>query len=107
MLTLSARRCDARVEIEVADRGPGLPPGEEARVFEKFYRGPQRGAPGVGLGLPICKGIVEAHGGTVRAANRSASGSSVVEPGVTGAVFTISLPDPGPPPSGPRSEASA
>jgi two-component system, OmpR family, sensor histidine kinase KdpD len=95
-LTLAARRDADRVEIDVADVGPGLPPGDEARVFEKFYRGPQRSAPGVGLGLPICKGIVEAHGGTLRASNRAPSG----------AVFTISLPDAGLPPE-PSSEAAS
>ena len=53
------------VTIEVADRGPGLPPGEEEQVFEKFYRGEQLGARGAGLGLAICRGIVRAHGGRI------------------------------------------
>jgi two-component system sensor histidine kinase KdpD len=59
----------------VADRGPGLPPGAEERVFEKFYRGAGReDRGGVGLGLPICRGIIEAHGGRIWAENRPGSG---------------------------------
>src|SRR4030095_5480817 len=55
----------ARVEgnsfvVEVADRGPGLPPGTEKRVFDKFFRASD-GRTGIGLGLAICRGIVEAH----------------------------------------------
>jgi two-component system sensor histidine kinase KdpD len=57
------------VTVEVADRGPGLPRGEEDQVFEKFYRAAASGARGVGLGLAICRGIVEAHGGRIWAQN--------------------------------------
>jgi two-component system sensor histidine kinase KdpD len=70
------------LRVKVADRGPGLPLGEEERVFDKFYqaaRGPLRGA---GLGLTICRSIVEAHGGKIWAANRPAGG----------AVFIFTLP---------------
>jgi two-component system sensor histidine kinase KdpD len=74
---------DGRVLVEVADRGPGLPPGHETRVFEKFYRGPVVGtAGGVGIGLTICRGIVEAHGGRIWAAARPGGG----------AVFSVALP---------------
>jgi two-component system sensor histidine kinase KdpD len=63
------------VQLEVADRGPGLPPGDEGRVFDKFYRGtPARPGPGVGLGLTICRGIVEAHGGRITAESRPGGG---------------------------------
>jgi two-component system sensor histidine kinase KdpD len=82
------REGDALV-VEVADRGPGLPPGEESRVFEKFYRGPaSRERRGAGLGLTICRGIVEAHGGEVSASARPGGG----------ATFRIRLPvgDPAP-----------
>ena len=54
------------VIIEVRDRGPGIPPGNEERIFEKFYRGKSDGIRGAGLGLPICRAIVEAHRGTIR-----------------------------------------
>jgi len=65
----------AGVEIIVADRGPGIPPGEEQRIFDKFYRiGGSRGG-GVGLGLAICKGIVMAHGGQIFVSNRAGGGA--------------------------------
>lgn len=71
------------VRLDVADRGPGLSAGEERKVFEKFYRGePGRKVPGAGLGLAICKGAVEAHGGTVEASNRTEGGS----------IFTVRIP---------------
>lgn len=60
-----------QVRVVVADHGPGIPPGEELKLFEKFYRGAasSRTAVGVGLGLAICKGIVEAHHGRIWAEN--------------------------------------
>lgn len=67
------------VEIEVADRGPGLAEGAEAMVFEKFFRGGAHpGVGGAGLGLPICRGIVQAHGGTIDAVRREGGGASFV-----------------------------
>jgi len=60
----------SEVSFWVADRGPGLPAGKEDQLFEKFYRGTAEGAQsGVGLGLTICRAIVQAHGGTIRAEN--------------------------------------
>lgn len=85
---------DARIEIkaetageflrvEISDNGPGLPHGKEEQLFEKFARGERESATaGVGLGLSICRAIVEAHGGMIRAA-RSALG---------GAMFSFTLP---------------
>ena len=61
------------VVVEVADRGPGLPPGSEERVFERFVQLGE-GVRGVGLGLTICRGIVMAHGGTIWAENLPAGG---------------------------------
>jgi two-component system, OmpR family, sensor histidine kinase KdpD len=87
-IDIRAYRDEEAIVIEVRDRGPGLPEGAEARVFEKFYRGPHTGASGVGLGLPICKGIVEAHGGTIQAESQSGRG----------AIFRISLHNVGIPP---------
>ena len=67
-----------RFRIAVADRGPGLPPGEEELIFEKLYRGTGRPpAPGAGLGLAICKGIAQVHGGTIMAENRSQGGAQI------------------------------
>jgi two-component system, OmpR family, sensor histidine kinase KdpD len=88
-IEIGATLGDGRLVLEVADRGPGLPPGQEESVFEKFYRGRREGDPsGVGLGLSICRGIVEAHGGTITAANRAGGG----------AVFRVVLPQTEPPP---------
>ncbi len=90
-IRVAARRIGDEVEISVADKGPGIPPAERARVFEKFYRlqQPGKGARGTGLGLAICKGLVEAHGGRIRA--EEAPGG--------GARFVVTLPAPPPPPS--------
>jgi two-component system sensor histidine kinase KdpD len=75
-ITISAMRHDQGVEVAVADRGPGVPEGDEQRLFDKFYRA-QRGGDrrGVGLGLTICRGIVEAHGGQIWAENRPGGGA--------------------------------
>lgn len=74
--------------IEVADRGAGLQPEELQQLFDKFYRGKSASQfPGTGLGLTICKGIVQAHGGTITAKNRDGGG----------AIFTITLPVEGAP----------
>ncbi|MDE3036375.1 MAG: GAF domain-containing protein, partial [Nitrospirota bacterium] len=75
-IELSAARTDDAVIVEVADRGPGLQPGDEQRVFDKFYRGSQARKGGVGLGLTICRGIVEAHGGRIWAENRPGGGAA-------------------------------
>jgi len=77
------------VRVEVTDRGPGLPPGTEHDVFEKFWRGPGAGGRGAGLGLAISKAIVQAHGGRIWAQN--------VPEG--GAAFFFSLPNPEKPPA--------
>ena len=86
------------VVVEVADCGPGIPPGDFERLFEKFYRaGEARGRPGAGLGLAICRGIVELHGGKIRAANRAGGG----------AAFRFSLPLGGNPPTVTPEESTA
>jgi two-component system sensor histidine kinase KdpD len=82
-ITVAATLSGANAEVTVYDDGPGLPPGREEALFEKFTRGERESAkPGVGLGLAICRAIVEAHGGKIRAA-ASASG---------GAAFVFTLP---------------
>jgi len=89
-IDITATAEDGAVRVDVADRGPGLPPGEEARVFEKFYRAPGvTTTSGVGLGLTICRGIITAHGGRIWAHNRTGGG----------AVFSFTLPITGQPPA--------
>ena len=67
----------SEIVVDVADRGPGIPAGEEVRVFEKFHRAVREGtAEGVGLGLAICRAVVAAHGGRIWAQNREAGGAS-------------------------------
>lgn len=66
---VSARASSEQVTIEVADEGPGIPAGEEARVFQRFYRvdaARAAGDGGTGLGLAIAKWIVDLHGGAIR-----------------------------------------
>jgi two-component system sensor histidine kinase KdpD len=89
-IEISARIEDRQLRFSVADRGPGLRPGEELRAFEKFYRGPDStDGHGVGLGLAICKGIVDAHGGWIEGKNRVGGGAE----------FTVWLPLEGDPPT--------
>ena len=80
---LSAEVIADRLSVSVADDGPGLPVGREEAVFQKFTRGERESAtPGVGLGLAICRAIVEAHEGRITASNRPGGG----------AIFTFTLP---------------
>jgi two-component system sensor histidine kinase KdpD len=62
------------------DRGPGIAADEIERVFDKFYRGRKNKAKteGTGMGLSIAKGIVEAHGGKIRAQNRQGGGAAII-----------------------------
>jgi len=87
-IRIMATATDRAVTVEVADRGPGLPRGEEDKVFEKFHRGVEGGR-GVGLGLAIAQGIVKAHGGRIWAQN-------LPEGGVA---FLFTLPLAGTPPA--------
>jgi two-component system sensor histidine kinase KdpD len=65
--------------LEVTDQGPGIPAGEEERIFEKLFRGSGGGsAPGAGLGLAICKGIAQVHGGNIKARTRAQGGAVVI-----------------------------
>ena len=89
------------VVVEVADRGPGIPQGEEETIFRKFHRvagADQAGPPGgSGLGLTICRGIVAAHGGRIWLERRADRG----------AVFRFTLPLEGTPPGIPPTDAVA
>lgn len=82
VIEVGASASDTVLTVEVSDRGPGLPPGEEHRVFEKFYRIVTDREGGVGLGLTICRGIIAAHGGQIWASNRPGGG----------AIFRFTLP---------------
>jgi two-component system phosphate regulon sensor histidine kinase PhoR len=82
---VGAARAGRRVAITVSDAGPGIPPEDLSRVFERFYRVDKsraRDPGGTGLGLSIVKHLVELHGGDVRAENRAEGGAR----------FTITLP---------------
>jgi two-component system sensor histidine kinase KdpD len=97
-IDISANLMRDRVVIDIADRGPGIPAGEENRIFDKFYRVQSESAQsGVGLGLAIAKAIVIAHGGSIVAANRVGGG----------AVFRVELAAEKPPGIDAEPEASA
>lgn len=84
---ITARRDGGALVIEVSDRGPGIPPGDLQRIFERFYRVDRaraRDPGGTGLGLAIVKHLIGLHGGTVHAANRAGGG----------ATFAVRLPQP-------------
>ena len=73
VIELSASVEDDELLVELADYGPGITPGDEERIFEKFVRGPAA-AGGIGLGLTICRAIINAHGGRIWAENRKGGG---------------------------------
>jgi signal transduction histidine kinase len=82
---VSTVNAEAEALLLVADSGPGIPSDEIPRLFERFFRGRVSdgpGAPGVGLGLAICRAVVEARGGRI----------SVESGPGTGTIFTVHLP---------------
>ena len=94
---VSARKEGESVAVSISDEGPGIPPGEEERIFEKLVRGSTpTGRPGAGLGLAICRGIVHAHGGAISAHTRPQGGAR----------FTFTLPTQGSPGPLPVEETS-
>jgi two-component system sensor histidine kinase KdpD len=91
-IELDARTEDDHVVVTLTDHGPGLPPGREEAIFEKFERGRKEGAtPGVGLGLAICRAIMHAHGGTIYGESGRGEGEHA------GARFILTLPRGEPP----------
>jgi two-component system sensor histidine kinase KdpD len=76
-IEISVMPSNGMIVCEIADRGPGVQPGDEQRIFEKFYRGTPKREGGLGLGLTICQGIIEAHGGRIWAENRPGGGAIV------------------------------
>lgn len=82
-IDIEARATSDRFYLSVIDYGAGLSKDQNSKLFDKFYRGnPESDQPGVGLGLALCKTIIEAHGGTIRAKNRFGKGAE----------FTVELP---------------
>lgn len=90
-VTIAARSSTEELEVDVLDRGPGIPRGEEERIFERFARGAHPNVSGVGLGLPICRAIARAHDGTLDVVAREGGG----------AAFRIRIPQPAGRPSTP------
>ena len=87
-IDVGARLSDGEVRVEVADRGPGIPEDALPRIFNPFYRVETPGSRprGTGLGLAVVRGLVEAHGGRIRAENRPGGGARFV--------FTLPLTEP-------------
>ena len=83
-ITISAEEKDDFVSFSVADQGPGIGDTELGLIFDKFYRGTDQRyrVQGTGMGLPIAKAIVEAHGGTIGVNSQLGQGS----------VFSFTLP---------------
>jgi two-component system sensor histidine kinase KdpD len=97
-VTLSAEVSDDQLEVSVSDNGPGLPAGREEAVFQKFTRGNRESAtPGVGLGLAICRAIIESHHGKIVGINRPAGGVT----------FSFTLPLGSPPVAAAEAESEA
>ncbi|WP_404334760.1 sensor histidine kinase [Sphingomonas sp. MMS12-HWE2-04] len=79
-ISIGATRAGDRIRIEIQDNGPGIPPELHERIFEEFFTTRPEG---LGLGLRICRSIVDAHGGTIEAQERDDG---------TGARFVVTLP---------------
>jgi two-component system, OmpR family, sensor histidine kinase KdpD len=96
-ITLAAEVVADQLSVSVSDNGPGLPAGREEAVFQKFTRGERESAtPGVGLGLSICRAIVESHQGKIVASHRPGGGAR----------FTFTLPLGHPPAAAEEAEAA-
>jgi two-component system sensor histidine kinase KdpD len=97
-VTLSAEVIDDQLKVSVSDNGPGLPAGREEAVFQKFTRGNRESAtPGVGLGLAICRAIIESHHGKIVGINRPGGG----------VIFSFTLPLGSPPVAAAEAESEA
>lgn len=84
-IEIGAEALDGQMRIYVADRGPGIPQQDKERIFDKFYRvmsSQRKNAMGTGLGLAVCRGLVEANGGRIWVENRAGGG----------AIFRLTLP---------------
>jgi two-component system sensor histidine kinase KdpD len=81
---LAARFANGGIRFEICDNGPGLPPGAETRIFDRFFRGDKTKSGGTGLGLAIVKGFASLMGAEIEAHNRR---------GHAGAIFTLAFPE--------------
>jgi signal transduction histidine kinase len=100
VVTVSAAACDHEVVVRVTDQGEGIAPRDMPKLFRKFSQldsSTTRKAGGTGLGLVICKGIVEAHGGRIWVESELGHGST----------FSFALPLAGPPVTEPPAEGDA
>ena len=98
MTTLEVRatlQCGDVVQITIGDNGKGIARADRSRIFEPFFT--TKKDIGTGLGLWVCKGIVERHGGSLRLRSRTTAGNS-------GTVFSVFLPASGPAPQQTSSE---
>lgn len=77
-VTIAARATDEEIEFSVTDTGPGIPEGDLAHVFDRFWQARKTAHLGTGLGLAIAKGIVEAHGGQIRVTSAVGRGTEFV-----------------------------
>lgn len=75
-MSIRAISVERAVEIQVTDRGPGVPAGQEEKIFDKFQRAAGDRSPGMGLGLTICRGILDVHGGRIWCVNTPEGGAS-------------------------------
>jgi signal transduction histidine kinase len=75
-ITLGARREEGLVRFSVVDTGPGIPPEHLPHLFERFWQAKEGSREGAGLGLPIARGLVEAHGGRIEVASTPGQGST-------------------------------
>ncbi|MBL8772454.1 MAG: histidine kinase, partial [Phenylobacterium sp.] len=94
VVTVGLWRVKGEAIATVSDNGPGIPPENLETVFERFYTSRPKGAAfggNSGLGLSIARQIAQAHGGTLRAENRTGADGKVL-----GAMFTLILPESGP-----------
>jgi two-component system sensor histidine kinase KdpD len=85
LVEIAVSTLDQEVVLSVLDRGIGVSPEDASRIFDRFYRNPrlkETATPGVGIGLAICKALVEAHGGSLTMTQRVGGGS----------VFEVKLP---------------
>ena len=83
---IAADQEDSRMRVTIDDTGPGLPPGDLERLFAKFHRGREESSSGgAGLGLSICRAIINAHGGQIDASQRPGGGARFS--------FTLPLPE--------------